>query len=185
MQKMNRVQGIILVILLALLIFLGAMILYQRFSADYEELPQNEQISEQMAPAFTVYDEDGQEVKLEDFSGQPVVINCWASWCMPCMVEMPYFQAAYEAYGDDVAFLMVDMNAYGNDTKEAAQKAIEEGGYTFPVYYDDDASLALAYSISATPSSIFVDKEGQLVAYHTGTLSEEKLETYLLALLEE
>mgnify|MGYP002512586036 CR=1 FL=1 len=59
------------------------------------------------AKDFTVYDIDGNPVKLSDFRGRPIVLNFWASDCYYCVQEMPDFQNAYEKYGDEVVFLMV------------------------------------------------------------------------------
>ena len=58
---------------------------------------------------FTVYDEEGNAVKLSDFEGKPVVLNFWASWCGPCKSEMPDFEEAYGEYGEEIQFLMVNI----------------------------------------------------------------------------
>ena len=89
-----------------------------------------------LAPDFTVYDADGNEVKLSDFFGRPIVVNFWATWCSPCKREMPSFERMYEKYGEDVVFLMVNLTDGYQDTVKKASDFVEKNGYTFPVYFD-------------------------------------------------
>ena len=86
------------------------------------------------APDFTVYDGDGNAVHLSDYVGKPVVMNFWASWCGPCQMEMPDFQAKHEELGSEVQFLMINMTV-GRETLDSAQKFIAEQGYTFVLRY--------------------------------------------------
>lgn len=148
-------------------------------SAAATETPRTE------APDFTVYDADGNTVTLSSFEGKPVVVNFWASWCSYCLQEMPDYQDAYTEYGDDVAFVMVDLTAGGSDTREAAQAVLDDNGYTFPVYYDDDASAATVYGIRGIPTSYFVDAEGCIVKGVSGPVSAEVLTDTLDGMLED
>ena len=100
-------------------------------SPDTEDLPQKV-----FAPDFTVYDADGNEVHLSDFRGKPVVLNFWASWCGPCKMEMPDLEKAYQEYGDQIQFMLVDLTDGSQETVEKASAFIKEQGYTFPVFYD-------------------------------------------------
>ena len=144
---MNQTTYKLIVTLLVLVIVIGGgMLLYTRFqgSVDLGEMVPTESVSEILAPDFTVTDSDGNAVKLSDFRGKGVVLNFWASWCGPCKMEMPHFQAAYEQYGEDVHFLMVNMSTAFGDSRADAAAVLEEGGYTFPVYYDDLSECAYA-----------------------------------------
>ncbi len=126
-------------------------------------------------PDFTVYDKEGNEVKLSDFIGKPIVLNFFASWCGPCKSEMPDFEAAYKEHGDGVQFLMINLTDGYYETVESASAFIKQSGYTFPVYYDTSSSAAIAYSVVSIPTTYFIDAEGNIVAKATGALSAKSL----------
>lgn len=128
------------------------------------------------APDFTVYDGDGNAVHLSDYVGKPVVMNFWASWCGPCQMEMPDFQAKHEELGSEVQFLMINMTG-GRETLDSAQKFIAEQGYTFPVFYDTDSDAAITYGAYSLPTTYFIDAEGNAVAQATGAINGEILQT--------
>ena len=183
---MNQSTYKLIVTLLVLVIVIGGgMLLYNRFqsSVDLGEMVPTESISENLAPDFTVTDSDGNPVKLSDFRGKGVVLNFWASWCGPCKMEMPHFQAAYEQYGEDVHFLMVNMSTAFGDSRADAAAVLEEGGYTFPVYYDDLSECAYGYGINAIPVTVFIDADGNLVSAKTSAMNAADLDRRILAIL--
>ena len=136
-------------------------------TADEEKTP---------APDFTVYDGEGNPVRLSDFSGMPVVLNFWASWCGPCKSEMPTFEAAFTEYGGEICFMMVNLTDGSRETVDSAQAYIGKEGYTFPVYFDTDSEAAEAYGVRSVPFTYFIDPEGFGIAYAIGALSEETLQ---------
>ena len=103
-------------------------------------------------------------------------MNFWASWCGPCQMEMPDFQAKYEELGSEVQFLMINMTG-GRETLDSAQKFIAEQGYTFPVFYDTDSDAAVTYGAYSLPTTYFIDAEGNAVAQATGAINGEILQT--------
>lgn len=131
----------------------------------------------QPAPDFTMEDADGNAYSLTDFLGKPTIVNFWASWCGFCKNQMPYFEDAYLQYGEEINFLMVNLTSTGWDTREKADTVIDEGGYTFPVYYDTEGSAVTAYAIRGIPLSLFIDADGLLRGYAPGALSAELLQT--------
>lgn len=128
---------------------------------------------------FTVYDMDGNAVKLSDMVGKPVVLNFWATWCDPCKSELPAFQSAYEEYGDQVQFMMVDLIEGRTETVEMATEYAQEQGYTFPLFFDSDQEASAAYELYAIPASYFIDEEGNLVANHVGAMDYDTLVAYI------
>ena len=125
---------------------------------------------------FTVYDENNKAYKLSYFEGKPVVLNFWASWCGPCKSEMPDFEAAYQTYGENIQFLMVNMTDGYQETVSSAKNFIQATGYTFPVFYDSDTEAARAYSVYSIPTTYFIDSDGYIIAWGSGALSAENLQ---------
>ena len=138
-----------------------------------------------MAKDFTAYTDDGTAVTLKEKRGKPVVVNFFASWCGPCKMEMPHFEEFYQLYGDQVEFMMVNLCAFGNDTKEAAKKLVADGGYTFPVYFDTDGDATLKYSIRSMPTTIFVSADGELKGQKIGMIDRETLRKTVEAMVAE
>ena len=130
-------------------------------------------------PRITVYTEEGKEVNLLKQSGKPVVLNFWASWGGPCKSEMPAFEAAYQAQGKDIQFMMVNLTDGYSETQETASAFIDQMGYTFPVYFDLAGEANAAYQITAIPATYFIDKDGNVVASHVGAMDADTLQSYL------
>ena len=179
-------------ILLVVLIF-GASTLYNKLGADYQmdqlatqappveaegTTPATEGTEPETmtAPDFTVVDGEGNEVKLSDFFGKPIVLNFWASWCGPCRSEMPDFDEKYAELGEKVQFLMVNMTDGSRETLEIAMDFVAESGFSFPVFYDVNYEAAMTYGVSSLPTTYFISADGTLTAYAMGAIDADTLQ---------
>ncbi len=111
-------------------------------------------------PLFTLFDIDGNEVSLESYRGKVVMLNFWATWCAPCVEELPTMRALKESLSDKpFEILAVNMG----ETKEAIKQFIEKIGieFNFPLLLDPTTSVATDYSVSGLPATLLIDKQGQ------------------------
>ena len=177
---MSKAIKVILAVVLCAAVFVGIYFLYGVLKEEYspDQLSNDTAQTQDMdhsAPNFTVVDGQGNQVKLSDYFGKPIVLNFWATWCGYCKKEMPDFNTAYKKH-PDVQFLMVNVTDGVQETMEAAKKYISDEGFTFPVLYDVTLQAANTYGASGLPMTVFIDKEGNLVTYANGMLSAENLE---------
>ena len=136
------------------------------------------------APDFTVQDADGNEIKLSDMLGKPVVLNFWASWCPPCVSEMPEFDKVFQDLGGAVQFMMVDAVGSRGETREDGASFVAKEGFAFPVFFDIKQDAATEYGIRAFPTSIFIDAEGYVVAGVEGAITEATLRKGISLILD-
>lgn len=129
---------------------------------------------------FTVLDANGTPVKLSDYTGKPIVLNFWASWCGYCLQEMPDFEAMYKKYGDRVNFLMVNV---GDNSLEASKKYAADNGYTFPVFFDYTEEAMYTYGATSIPKTFFFDANGNPLYYAPGMIDGVTLENTILDVL--
>ena len=174
----------IILIIILVLVLIGARFGYKALTEDSaaEEVEMEAgAVDEAGTPAadFTVYDIDGNEVRLSDRIGKKTLINFWATWCPPCCAELPYMQKAYEERGDEIDFMFVDLTDGVSETEETVKAFLEDNGYTFPVYYDSDASAVTAYGITGIPATYIIDEDGNVTAAHVGSMSEAEIESLL------
>jgi len=114
---------------------------------------------------------DGPEIDLASYRGRPLVLNFWASWCAPCVEEMPDFNRVAAEMSDQVAFLGVDVK----DAARRAEPFVTELGITYDLAVDPDAELYGAVEAVGMPTTLFVDAEGTIVFRHLGPLNADKL----------
>ena len=180
----SKVKFIILLAALVVLIG-GAVLAYnildEKFDPD-SNISDNEEL--ELAKDFTVINGIGKEFTLSENFGKPIVVNFWATWCGPCVSELPYFEEMYEKYKDKVTFMMVNMTDGYQEKLEDVKKFMQNNSYTFPVYYDTNYSAANAYRVSSVPMSLFIESSGEIEDTHLGAMSEAVLENYINELLD-
>ena len=132
-----------------------------------------------VAPAIDLpnLDESKGDIKLADFKGKPVLVNFWATWCTPCVEEMPMLEEAYKhsGSGSEVAFVGINRQDFRPD----AQNFVRRTGVTYPSAYDRDGALDSAYRLRGMPTSVFIDKDGRIVNQVTGPLTKAQLDEQL------
>jgi thiol-disulfide isomerase/thioredoxin len=110
-------------------------------------------------------------------TGTPVVLNFWAGQCPPCRAEMPDFQAVYDRYADEFLLVGVDIGPFiGLGTRESAIELLDELDISYPTAYALDARAVQDNDVLGMPTTIFYDGDGEVVARHTGLLTEQAFE---------
>ncbi len=117
------------------------------------------------APDFTLTSRDGQTVTLSDLKGQVVMINFWATWCGPCRQEMPLLEQLYSRY-ESLGFTLLGVNVEEH-SKDAAV-FLKETPVTFPILFDPENGVSKLYDVSAMPSTVLVDRSGNVRFLHHG-----------------
>lgn len=196
-----RNQSRILDILLVVVIIVLASLLYFRFEEIFSgfrknnvegaknSLPTVENLAEpavmtptvtadppaKLAADFELTNLDGETVALTDFAGKSVMINFWATWCPPCLNELPMIQDYADRHADD--FVVLAVNADEEHAKVA--EFVSEFGYDLVFLLDPGNVIGNAYRVMGLPTSIFIDEDGFWRATHIGELDEPLLKSYL------
>jgi len=137
------------------------------------------------APDFTLDRLDGNQLTLSELRGHPVVLNLWASWCLPCRSEMPAIEKAYERY-KDTGLMVVGLNMTSQDAESAARAFVQELGLTFPIVLDRDGSVRARYQLLGLPSTYFIDQNGIIRSVIIGgPMSEATIQANIEDLLQE
>ncbi len=117
------------------------------------------------APDFTLNAQSGKPVELTQFKGQVVMLNFWASWCGPCRQEMPLLDSIYKKYSK-AGFTMVGVNV--EPDSKAANDWLKQTPVTFPILYDTQSDVSKLYGVAGMPSTVIIDRKGNVRAIHRG-----------------
>ncbi|MCW5850698.1 MAG: TlpA family protein disulfide reductase [Anaerolineae bacterium] len=136
----------------------------------------------QPAPDFTLKTADGQTVRLSDFKGRPVLVNFWATWCAPCLVEMPALEQVYAKYKDQGLVVLAVNEA---ESADKVGQYMQTYGLSFTAVLDMDLSIGRLYRITGYPTTWLVDREGNLRQLRRGAFGNadqiERLLTEVVA----
>ena len=128
-----------------------------------------------VAPDFQLEDTKGKKVSLSELRGKVVMVNLWATWCPPCIEEMPSMERLHEVMaGED--FVMLAINTEQNG-RTVVPEFLQKTPYTFPILYDDKGVVQKLYGVYKFPESFIVGKDGKVVEKIIGPLDWSSLKT--------
>lgn len=122
--------------------------------------PENPEKLSNIDKSFLVYN-DSETIPFQNFDNEVIVINYWATWCPPCIAEMPNFQNVYNDYKDNVVFLFLT-----TDSDAQTDKFLNKHEYNLPVYNYDKLPSPLNHN--SIPTSFVLNRKGEIVFSHTG-----------------
>ncbi len=141
---------------------------------------------DRQTPAFTMplFDryrtEYGSTFDAAAARGQPLVVNFWASWCLPCREEMPVLEASWREHRDEVLFVGVNTQ---ETSERDAQALLNEFGLSYPNGPDESNRINIEYGLFGLPETFFIRADGTLSYRHSGPLTQEIMNEQLQALL--
>lgn len=127
------------------------------------------------APDFTLTNLEGETVRLSDLYGKPIAINFWATWCSPCVFELPIFQEHYLKNGENFEILAVN----NQESQSIVEPFVDEMGLTFDILLDLDGEVAVLYQVVGFPTTYFIDSEGIIRVKHIGVMNEDQFLGYI------
>lgn len=122
------------------------------------------------APDFTAELASGDKFVLSENAGKVILLNFWATWCGPCVEEMPAFEKLNNEYGDDVKIICVNCV----ENKSTVDDFIKENGYTFPIAYDEEGIVNYRYPTQGIPYTLVVGKDGVIRNIYLGSAGMER-----------
>jgi peroxiredoxin len=133
--------------------------------------------SRQAAPDFIIENLRGGDARLEDYKGSIVLLNFWATWCMPCRAEMPSMETLWQKYkGQDFVIVAISID---EGSKKRVEKFIEILDLSFPVLLDPESKVNDLYRVSNMPTSFLIDRNGKIISRIVGSddwTSEEAIQ---------
>lgn len=135
-------------------------------------------------PNFQFTDSEGNTVDFEDFKGKPTVINFWGTWCNFCVIEMKDFNNLIADYGEDVNFLFLHVPNTAKENVEGVLQFLEDKEFdNITTHFDTLGQGTYMFGINSFPTTIFVDKDGNLFGGIRGLTNYDKVESVLESML--
>ena len=145
-----------------------------------EPSSQSSSLIKEAAPNFTVALLDGKNFQLSDYKGKPVMINFFASWCLPCREEIPAIEKIVSTYKPKgVVFLGISTD----DTEVKANDFIKKYGVSYSIGLDKSTAIQKSFGLYGIPTTYFIDKQGIVNYFHSGAVTEDLLQNELDKLL--
>ena len=137
------------------------------------------------APDFVVETLDGGSVSLKDFENKIVLLDFWATWCKPCLVNMPRLQQLYDSYSDK-GFVVLGISIdEGEDSVKKIKKFMNKTGISYPIFSDANATPAWhVFKVKAIPALFLIDGDGQIVAQWTGEIDHNQIRNEVINRME-
>lgn len=117
------------------------------------------------APDFTLKSRQGENLRLQDFRGEVVMLNFWASWCGPCRQEMPLMDEIYTRY-KDLGFTILAVNV--DENADEAHRFLDKVPVSYPILYDPESEVSEKYEVQAMPTTVMIDRDGNARFLHHG-----------------
>lgn len=126
---------------------------------------------------FELLDLDGKEVRLSDFRGKWVLVNYWATWCPPCLEELPELESFYNKHKDERAVVLgINMEDIGT---ESLRQFVEEQFLSYPILRGASVMPGVLGPVSGLPTSYLVSPRGEVVAQQTGPVTERAISKFI------
>lgn len=167
----NSGKIVVFIIILSLISLMGYAIFGNRDNVKISPL-----IGKQ-APDFTLRTFDGQELKLSDLEGKTILLNFWASWCMPCRQEAQALEDSWQKYKDK-GVVFVGVNVW--DENSNAQRYLLQFGGGYPHALDPNEEIQIDYGVGGVPETFFIDSSGSVRDKFTGPLTEQIIDYFVL-----
>ncbi len=171
---MFTLKKFLLITLAAAVVGIGSSLFWAHYQAGNMNDAAAQSVNTE-APDIIATTLDGTQVKLSDLRGKTVFVNFWATWCGPCMQEMPEMNKIYPEYKDKIVFFAVSID----DARTDYEKYAKESGFEFPMYWGDKNALVNAYGLQGIPASYIIDKYGTITQSHIGGMKEKELRAFL------
>lgn len=182
-----------IVLVLLLIVIIGSLVFVVvknktgTVKVDKEEKIAAKEFIGQTLPDFNLLDSQGGTFSSTTTVGKPTIVMDWASWCPHCQKMMPTMNKMYKKYKDDVNFVFINATGSndGSETRDTARQYIEEKGYQFPYYYDDDMAVASLLKIEFIPTTFFIEKDGTVKDVTVSEMKTSKVDNKIKKMIKK
>ncbi len=134
------------------------------------------------SPLLTLTDLNGAQASLTDYAGQVVLVNFWATWCQPCLEEMPALETFYQQYRD-AGFVVLGIN--NGESVGEVESYLDDISLSFPIWLDEQFLGEGAFGVTNLPTSFLIDRTGQVRLQWLGAIQLSTLEEVVVPIIEE